>query len=155
MKQARKNLATVTSVEVLPDFMLRMTFADGEERDFDMRPFLKYPAFAPLREPELFSRAEVDPVAATVCWPGGICMDAEILRGTRVPARYTEESRGREQIGPPSHIVVVYLDGEIETHNFDTREDAVLFSRRKILQGVPVSRIAYYRRKAMRLKVPL
>ena len=50
----------VNSVEVAPDFELVLTFASGERRRFDMRPYLHYPVFRRLENPGFFSLARVD-----------------------------------------------------------------------------------------------
>jgi len=64
----------VTSVTVVPDFRLRVTFVDGTDGEVDLRAFLARPevsagVFAPLRDPEIFARARV--VLGAVEWPGG------------------------------------------------------------------------------------
>jgi hypothetical protein len=38
----------VVSVKPLADYRLETGFATGEKRLFDIRPYLAYPAFAPL-----------------------------------------------------------------------------------------------------------
>lgn len=48
----------VVSVDPLPDYRLEADFANGEKRLFDMRPYLAYPAFAPLAEGALFMKAD-------------------------------------------------------------------------------------------------
>ena len=75
----------VNSVEVAPDFELVLTFASGERRRFDMRPYLHYPVFRRLENPGFFSLARID--YGTVTWPGDIDIAPETLyeRSTPLP----------------------------------------------------------------------
>jgi len=64
----------VTSVEVLPDARLRVSFVDGTAGEVEMEEFLQGPdvvgtVFEPLRDPELLARAVV--VSGAVQWPNG------------------------------------------------------------------------------------
>jgi len=67
----------VTLVETLPDYVLLLTFNNGQRRRFHMRPYLGYPVFRPLENPGLFSLARVD--YGTVTWPGDIDIAPERL----------------------------------------------------------------------------
>lgn len=59
----------------LENFRLRLTFANGEKRIFDVSPYVAYPAFKRLANPAFFSLAHTD--HGTVAWPGkiDICPD--------------------------------------------------------------------------------
>ncbi len=72
----------VTKVQPYPDYSIRAEFETGEVRHFDMRPYLDYPAFAPLKEPGFFMRAHVE--HGTVVWSEDIDLspDSLYLRGT-------------------------------------------------------------------------
>lgn len=64
----------VTSVTVLPDAQLEVTFIDGTTGKVDMRDFLTSPnvdgtVFELLRDPALFAEARV--VMGAVQWPNG------------------------------------------------------------------------------------
>lgn len=74
----------VVRVKPLPDYRLEADFATGEKRLFDMRPYLAYPAFAPLTDGALFMRAHV--VLGTVAWTDEIDIspDTLYLRGLPV-----------------------------------------------------------------------
>lgn len=74
----------VVSVKPLPDYRLEADFANGEKRMFDMRPYLGFPAFAPLAEGSLFMKARV--VLGTVAWSDDIDIspDTLYLRGLPV-----------------------------------------------------------------------
>lgn len=73
----------VNSVEIIPDFGLLLTFTSGEQRRFDMRPYLRYPVFRRLENPGVFSLAHVD--YGTVTWPGDIDIAPETLYQYSVP----------------------------------------------------------------------
>jgi len=73
----------VTRVTVLADFWLLLTFTGGEQRYFDMRPFLHYPVFQRLQNSGFFSLAKVD--YGTVTWPGEIDIAPETLYVQSLP----------------------------------------------------------------------
>lgn len=82
----------VVSVKPLTGYRLEAGFANGERRLFDMRPYLAYPAFAPLAEGALFMRAHV--ALGTVAWTEEIDLspDTLYLRGAPVePAGVPEQ----------------------------------------------------------------
>ena len=56
----------------LDDFRLRLCFNTGKEGMFDMRGYLERPAFASLRDQNLFRHVMIDEIAGTICWPNGI-----------------------------------------------------------------------------------
>lgn len=58
----------VTAVEPLEDWKLHLTFENGEERIFDMKPY-RYGVFARLEEPDYFARVRI--VDGSICWPHG------------------------------------------------------------------------------------
>jgi hypothetical protein len=78
-------LLDVTAVEVLPGFLLRLTFENGEVRRFSMSRLLagEAAAFTPLRKVVLFRQAFV--AHGTVCWPNGADIDPELLYQQSVP----------------------------------------------------------------------
>ena len=67
----------VTQVKVTPDFFIEAEFAYGEIRRFDMRPYLDYPAFAALRDINLFMRAHV--AHGVVVWNEEIDLSPDTL----------------------------------------------------------------------------
>lgn len=84
----------VTSVEVLPPYRLKLSFADGSTGIVDgARWVLGEDAgvFAELRDPTLFAQVSVDPEAGTIVWPNDLDIDpdtlyAEAHRVARPPA---------------------------------------------------------------------
>lgn len=73
----------VISVAVADDFQLVMSFATGERRRFDMRPYIHLPVFQRLENPGFFALAHVD--YGTVVWPGDIDIAPETLYERSVP----------------------------------------------------------------------
>ena len=67
----------VVRVKPLPDYRLEADFIYGEKRLFDMRPYLAYPAFAPLAKGALFMKAHV--VLGTVAWTDEIDISPDTL----------------------------------------------------------------------------
>jgi len=62
-------------VEILPDYLVLVTFDNGEKRKFDVKPYLKHPAYRELESPVLFST--VKPEGLSIAWIHGqdICPD--------------------------------------------------------------------------------
>ncbi len=63
----------------LADYMLLLTFEDGEQRVFNVRPYLQYPAFAPLKEPFVFQQVRMIWEGEGVEWPGEIDLSKDTL----------------------------------------------------------------------------
>ncbi|MPZ70961.1 MAG: DUF2442 domain-containing protein [Actinobacteria bacterium] len=74
-------LVRVTSAEVIGDFILRLAFSDGTDREIDLEASLWGPVFEPLRDPEFFARVSVDEELGTIVWPNGADMDPVVLHG--------------------------------------------------------------------------
>jgi len=73
----------VKSVQCLNDYRILLSFDSGEERVFDVTPYLKLGLFAELKDESLFAAARVE--FHTVCWPNGLDLDPEILYDASVP----------------------------------------------------------------------
>ena len=73
----------VMNVVPLDDFRLRLSFANGEHRVFDVKPYLAYPAFKRLANAGYFSLAHAE--HGTVVWPNDIdfCPDTLYLESVR------------------------------------------------------------------------
>jgi hypothetical protein len=67
----------VSTVVAESDFHLSLIFTNNEKRRFDMRPYLDFPVFQPLKNPGFFSLAFVN--YGTVVWPGDIDIAPETL----------------------------------------------------------------------------
>ncbi len=73
----------VDSVMPVEHFGLLLTFTNGEQRRFDMRPYLHYPVFKRLENAAFFALAHVD--YGTVVWPGNIDIAPETLYACSQP----------------------------------------------------------------------
>jgi hypothetical protein len=74
-----EQLVDVAAVEVIGDYQLRLTFADGTVGDVDFTGREWQGVFEPFRDPAYFARVEVDPEAGTITWPDGLDMAPEPL----------------------------------------------------------------------------
>ncbi len=80
-------IVSVTSVEVLDHYKVRVGFSDGVVRDVDLSHLRDGgPIFEPLRDPSYFQRVRVDPDARTIVWPNGADVDPLVLHGDAPPA---------------------------------------------------------------------
>lgn len=69
----------IVHVEVTGDYDLRVVFDDGAVRDLSLEGQLDGPVFAPLRDPAVFARVEVDRECGTVTWPTGADLDPIVI----------------------------------------------------------------------------
>jgi len=74
-----ETLVDITAVEVIGDYRLRLTFADGTVGDVDFSSHTWCGVFEPLKDVSAFARVAVDPQAGTISWPGGLDMAPEPL----------------------------------------------------------------------------
>ena len=58
-----------TEVTPLADYKLRVRFDNGEERIFDVMPYIKGDWFSELLDPEVFNAVRID--GLSVAWPDG------------------------------------------------------------------------------------
>jgi hypothetical protein len=83
----RTELISVTDVEALEGFRLRLRFSDGSERELDLEAELWGPVFEPLKEdPDLFRQVQLDADLGRIVWPNEADMAPEYLHGSRDPA---------------------------------------------------------------------
>ncbi len=66
---------SVTRVVAREDFILALTFDNGEQGILDMKPYLDFGVFRKLREPGAFRRVRV--AFDTVEWDAGVDLDPE------------------------------------------------------------------------------
>jgi len=64
-------LLHVTSVRCIEPYRLRVSFDDGSVRVVDLTAELWGEVFEPLRDPDFFRQASVNPETGTVEWPNG------------------------------------------------------------------------------------
>jgi hypothetical protein len=74
-----EQLVDITDVEVVGEYRLRLTFADGTVGDVEFGGREWRGVFEPLNDPAEFARVEVDAEAGTITWPGGLDMAPEPL----------------------------------------------------------------------------
>ena len=74
----------VTFAQPLENQVLLLTFANGESRIFDIKPYLDKGVFQRLRERSVFFRARV--VSGSVEWPGEIDLSYDTLYLESQPA---------------------------------------------------------------------
>lgn len=74
----------VAAVEPREDFTLLLTFTNGEQRVFDMRPELETQVFGPLKDPSLFRQVKI--VYGCLEWPGERDLAYDMLYVQSVPA---------------------------------------------------------------------
>ena len=67
----------ITQVKPQENFILKLKFTDNSLRTFDMKPYLNYPVFEPLKEKELFNNASV--FLGSVKWNDEIDMSPDTL----------------------------------------------------------------------------
>jgi len=68
----------------VPNYKLRLTYADGETIVVDFTPVIQRGGvFAPLSDPEFFSQASIGEGGRYIQWPGELdfCADALWLEG--------------------------------------------------------------------------
>jgi hypothetical protein len=69
----------ITDVSVSRYGALRLTFADGLVGEVNVLDRMRGPVFDPVRTPEGFVEARVDPETGTVCWPNGADLAPDTL----------------------------------------------------------------------------
>jgi hypothetical protein len=67
----------VKDVKPLRDYQLLLTFENGEQRQFDMKPYLEFGIFRELKDMNLFNT--VKPSFDTIEWTNQADLDPEIL----------------------------------------------------------------------------
>lgn len=68
-------LPRVREVETRPDYVLLLTFQNGEKKEYDVKPLLQLPVYRNLEK--VFPAASVQ--FGTVVWPGDIDISPDTL----------------------------------------------------------------------------
>ena len=73
------------AIEVLPldDYKLKLRFDNGEERLFDVKPYLRGEWFSELLDPEVFAAVRIE--GLSVAWPDGQDIAPDCLYVNAVP----------------------------------------------------------------------
>jgi hypothetical protein len=99
---ATVRIPRVTAVKVLEHYALRLTFDDGLTGDVDLSNLPAVgPVFEPLRDPDFFGKAYVDPRTRTIAWPGELDLDPEGLyaEARKHPVAHARRKRRRGTAG--------------------------------------------------------
>ncbi|MEA3441075.1 MAG: DUF2442 domain-containing protein [Chloroflexota bacterium] len=73
-----KTLIRVRDVNPLDEYVCRVTFEDGTQKDIDLKPYLKGPIFEPIiGDLECFRSVQV--IEGTVAWENGADIDPDVL----------------------------------------------------------------------------
>jgi len=80
----------VISVKTLQNYALAVTFETGDERLFDMTPYLDKGAFKQLKNVDTFNQAYV--AWDTVCWPNELDISPETLYLRSEPAMHANNN---------------------------------------------------------------
>ena len=75
----------VRKVELLPSYQLLLTFANEEQRIFDMKPYLGKGIFSQLQSESVFNSVRVS--FDTIEWSNGADLDPEFLYAKSIPYR--------------------------------------------------------------------
>ena len=69
----------ITSLATLPDYILLVGFANGEFKQFDLKPLMdKYPPFATLKDVDgLYEQAKIDAGGYGIVWNDDLDISAE------------------------------------------------------------------------------
>ena len=93
----------ISAVAAHDDYILLLTFTNGEIRHFDMKPYLGYPAFEPLRQIAFFKLASVS--HGTVTWPREVDFDPDTLYLEGQPAKREEQAADSGQSTGPAVVI--------------------------------------------------
>jgi hypothetical protein len=69
----------VIGVEIIGNYLLRLTFDDGTQQIIDFEPILLGPVFAPLRDLEQFNQVTLNRDTGTIEWPTGADFNPTLL----------------------------------------------------------------------------
>jgi hypothetical protein len=69
----------VETVEIVGDYILRVTFDDGTVQTIDFQPVLAGELYGPLEDLSLFNQVEIDSEVHTLVWPNGADFDPATL----------------------------------------------------------------------------
>lgn len=78
------SIRRTASAVALPNYRILFAYADGEQRVFDMTPYLDKGIFRELQDPRVFGG--VRPAFDTIEWPNGADVSPELLLRDSHPA---------------------------------------------------------------------
>ena len=77
----------VRRIEPVRGYVLCLEFNDGAVHEVDLSDELHGEVFEPLRDPEFFAKAAVNPEAGAVEWPNGADLAPEFLASKGQPVK--------------------------------------------------------------------
>ncbi|GMU81733.1 MAG: hypothetical protein AMXMBFR47_16040 [Planctomycetota bacterium] len=69
----------ITAVQPRANYRLWLRFTDATEGEVDLSHLVGRGVFARWNDPAEFARVQFDPSTHTVCWPGDIDLDPDVL----------------------------------------------------------------------------
>ena len=72
-------MVRIVTAQPLANYRLWLRFTDGAEGEVDLSHLVGRGVFAAWNDPAEFDKVSVDPRTRTVCWPGGIDLDPDVL----------------------------------------------------------------------------
>ena len=69
----------IVHVEIVGNYLLRLTFDDKTQQTIDFEPLLYGPVFAPLRDLEQFNQVTLNQDTGTIEWPSGADFNPTML----------------------------------------------------------------------------
>jgi hypothetical protein len=72
-------MARIAAAEARPGYRVWLRFADGAEGEVDLSYLVGRGVFERWNDPDEFAKVRVDPETETVCWPGDIDLDPDVL----------------------------------------------------------------------------
>lgn len=70
---------SIKQVEPKPNYLLLLTFENGEKRQFDMKPYLNIGIFRELQDIQLFNTVHIS--FNSIAWDNDADFDPEVLYG--------------------------------------------------------------------------
>lgn len=87
----------IVAAEPRLNYRLWIRFGGGAEGEVDLSHLVGRGVFDKWRDPAEFNRVTVDPATGTVCWPGNIDLDPDVLfsrlTGAPLPGSLAANSR--------------------------------------------------------------
>lgn len=74
---ADKMTPRVEKVKTLSEYRILVTFENGEKKLFDLKPYLEYEVFKPIKNVDEFNKIFID--FGTVCWKCGADLSRDTL----------------------------------------------------------------------------
>ncbi|HEY3798899.1 MAG TPA: DUF2442 domain-containing protein [Caulobacteraceae bacterium] len=120
-------MRTIERAEAIAPSRLRLIWSDGVQVEVDLGAWLAKPAFAALRDPEVFAKVQVGDWGHSLVWPGDIEAGADALWLKTLSATRRDDAsaflkwrlkhglsltRAAEALGLSRRMVTYYSNGE-------------------------------------------